>query len=141
MQCRVFIGCRPASQLGWLRQTVALLYVTVYPVSLSHCLFYEHNLSLLLCYPICLHFQSSRVSLFYCIHLLASHQPTLQLSFHECRTMARLLLRFIFRVMFASPSFLRCPCRLAAPQWLMVYSTAKLNFSFPSLFPLLPPSF
>lgn len=32
---------------------------------------------------------------------------------------------------------LRCPW-LAAPQWLMVYSTAKLNFSFPSLFPFLP---
>lgn len=39
------------------------------------------------------------------------------------------------------PLFLRCPCPspAAAPQWLMVYSTAKLNFSFPSLFPLSPP--
>lgn len=39
VQRRVFIGCCPASQLGWLRQTVVLLYGTVYPVSLSHCFF------------------------------------------------------------------------------------------------------
>lgn len=132
MQRRVFIGCCPASQLGRLRQTVALLYVTVYPVSLSHCLFYEHHLSRLLRYPICLHFQSSRVSLLYCTHLLASHQPTLQLSFQEGHTMAGLLLHFIFRMTFVSPSFLRCPCRLAAPQWLMVYSTAEFLFSLSS---------
>lgn len=80
VQRRVFIRCCPASQLGWLGQTVVLLYVTVYPVSLSHCLFYEHNLSPPLCYPICLRFQSTRVSPFHCTHLLASHQPTLQVS-------------------------------------------------------------
>lgn len=80
VQRRVCIGCCPASQLGWLGQTVVLLYVTVYPVSLSHCLFYEHNLSPLLCYLICLHSQSTRVSLFHCMHLLASHQPALQVS-------------------------------------------------------------
>lgn len=62
VQRGVFIRCRPASQLGRLRQTAPLLHATVYTVSLSHCLFHEHNLSLLLCYPICLDFQPSFIA-------------------------------------------------------------------------------